>query len=65
MGRPPAKDRHKIAPIGLRLPMELVARLDAWCESQDPKVPRTNAVVSAIEAFLRERGEPKKTRSAK
>lgn len=39
-------------PIGFRLPTDLLARLDAYCESRPLKPGRTAVVRLALEQFL-------------
>ena len=63
MGRPPLNtklDTHPDAPIGTRMPKDLLNRIDEWCRSQDPKVSRTSLIISACEKFLAERGTKKR-----
>lgn len=46
----------KKKPVSLRLPEELLARIDCWREDQDLPVSITYVVQRALEDFLNERG---------
>lgn len=43
--------------IGVRVPPELLAKLDAWIDSQDPKPSRPEAIRAMVEVALKA-GEP-------
>ncbi|MFZ4768419.1 MAG: hypothetical protein ACOYMN_26020 [Roseimicrobium sp.] len=51
-------DEHRKM-IALRLPPELIERLDTWCADQKPVVTKTATIELAIRQFLDERERSK------
>jgi hypothetical protein len=48
-------DQHRTKQTAFRLPEDLLAEVDHWCERADPKVRRTDVVISALRLFLKMR----------
>ena len=44
------KDRHKIKPVSVRFPAELLAEVDKWVD--DRGVTRNGLIVRAVEAWI-------------